>query len=45
MEDMVYGAPAYSVLERDESIRDENGNVLTRITYQQVVLQGEDPAC
>ena len=33
----------YSILENDASIRDENGNVLVNIRYQQVVLDNSHP--
>ena len=34
----------YKIVERDDSVRNENGDILTRISYQQVVLLGDSPA-
>ena len=33
----------YEVVEVDNSIRNENGDILVRRSYQKVVLQGDDP--
>lgn len=37
------GEVAYEIVEQDNSIRNENGDILARVSYQQVVLLGDAP--
>ena len=41
--DRIPGEVSYSILERDDSIRNENGDVLVSIRYQQVILDDSRP--
>lgn len=38
------GEAAYEIVEIDSSIRNENGDILVRRSYQKVILVGDDPA-
>ena len=37
-------AVAYEIVEQDNSIRNDNGDILAKVTYEQVVLLGDAPA-
>lgn len=41
--DIVQGEVSYEIVLRDNSIRNDNGDVLASVTYEQVVLQGSSP--